>query len=71
MTLDDEFQALKRSYKEMFDRSMQIMAMQDDAAEAMALGIEAHLKGHVKEVPDLSGPLAQWRKIRPIPGLIQ
>ncbi len=69
--LTSELEAQKQRYAEMFDRSLRIMAMQDDAAEAMALGIEAHLKGHIKEVPELAAPLAAWRKIRPTPGLIQ
>ncbi len=70
MTLEDQLKASEARYIEMFNRSIQIMAHQDDLAEAMALGIESHLAGHVKEVAELSGPLAAWRKIRPTPGLI-
>lgn len=70
MTLEDQLKASEARYTKMFKLALQIMAQQDDLAEAMALGIEEHLKGHVKEVVELTGPLAEWRKIRPIPGLI-
>lgn len=34
-------------------------------AEDMARGIELHLKGHVKHVPELYVPLVEWRAIAP------
>lgn len=54
----------------MVNDAMRVMTQQDDLAEAMALGIERHLQHHVREVPELRGPLAAWREHRPEKGLV-
>lgn len=71
MTTEDELKTLKARHDHLIRDGMRRLVFMDDLAESMALGIEAHLKHHVKEVPELRGPLAQWRKIRPTPGFIE
>lgn len=47
------------------------MCLQDDLAEAMALGIELHLEGvYERDHPHLVNPLKAWRTHRPTPGLV-
>lgn len=60
----------KERYDEMRDHSLRLMCRMDDLGEAMALGIETHLVDmYARDVPELAGPLAAWRVMRPTPGL--
>lgn len=59
--LAHEIERLRGHLKEHLDYSTSVMCVLDDAGETMAIGIEDHLTGHVKDVPELSKGLAMWR----------